>query len=160
MKVAIERIDENNKGFLREMLYQAIYVPEEEQPLPVSVLDDPLLSKYIEDWGKEGDFGIIALIGDLKAGAIWLRYFTSEKKGWGFIAESIPELSMAMMPEYRNRGLGTEMMTRFLDLARERGISCISISVDKRNRAVHFYQRIGFVLVRENEEDFVMKILL
>ena len=139
-------------------MYDAIYVPENENPLPLSIIENPLISKYIEEWGRKGDFGIIYKINVNKIGAVWIRFFYSSNKGFGFISESIPELSMAIKKEYRNQGLGSEMLKRFLAMCRERGIRNISISVDKRNKAFYFYKRIGFKVISENKEDFLMKI--
>ena len=151
MQFETELAGSQNTAFLREMLYEAIYVPEEKKPLPLSILDNPLISKYIDNWGRKGDFGIIAKKDGTYIGAVWARYFSSGNRGFGFISGSIPELSMALKPEYRNRGLGTEMMKRFLEMCRQRGIKSISLSVDKRNRAFSFYKRTGFIVVSENK---------
>jgi len=158
MQLETEIIDKNNDTFLREMMYEAIYVPENEKSLPLSTLENPLISKYIDTWGRKGDFGIMAKTDGINIGAIWIRYFSSKNRGFGFINGNIPELSMALKREYRNQGFGTEMMKRFLNMSGERGIQSISISVDKRNRAFSFYKRAGFKVVSENKEDYVMRI--
>ena len=53
MQFEIEIIDNNNETFLREMMYEAIYIPENEKPLPLSIIEDPLILKYIDKWGKK-----------------------------------------------------------------------------------------------------------
>ncbi|MFP4548475.1 MAG: GNAT family N-acetyltransferase [Fidelibacterota bacterium] len=158
MKFETVYIDQNNKEFLREMIYTAIYVPKEAPPLPFSIIDHPDISKYIADWGKAGDFGVIAKTNEEKAGAIWIRYFDKNNPGYGFISEEIPELTMALKSEFRNRRLGTHMMQKFLSMCRDKEIQSISISVDKRNPAFSFYKRLGFKIVSENDADFLMKI--
>ena len=75
MQFEIEIIDNSNETFLREMIYEAIYVPGNEKPLPYSIIEEPLISKYIDKWGRKGDFGIIAAINGIKIGAIWIRFF-------------------------------------------------------------------------------------
>ena len=47
---------------------------------------------------------------------------------------------------------------KIIERIKKNGFSSISISVDKRNRAVQFYKRVGFKLVKELETDYTMEI--
>ncbi len=123
-------------------------------------LDLPEISKYIDNWAPPGDFGIIAGDGDKPIGAGWGRLFKSTNRGYGYIDDKTPELTMAVKNIYRNRGIGAELMRRFLILAKEKGYKAVSLSVDKRNRAAGFYQGMGFKIINEAETSYTMKMLL
>ncbi|MDR1332409.1 MAG: GNAT family N-acetyltransferase, partial [Tannerella sp.] len=88
-------------------------------------------------------------------GGAWLRILDGEPKGFGYIDSETPELAIAVFREYRNLGIGRELMHRLIDSA-FKGYKQISLSVDKRNYAVKMYKGLGFEIVRENEQDYVM----
>ena len=160
MSIIYRQASINDYHFLREMLYEALFVPEGEKPFPKSILDLPEISKYTENWASPGDFGIIAGDGDEPVGAVWGRLFKSNNRGYGYIDDKTPELTMAVKNSYRNRGIGAELMRRFLILAKEKGHKAVSLSVDKRNRAAGFYREIGFKIINEAETAYTMKMLL
>ncbi len=82
--ISYRQISENDYLFLREMLYEALFVPEGEEPFPESILDLPEISKYIEDWSSS-DFGHIAQDGAELIGAVWGRLFIHANKGYGYV---------------------------------------------------------------------------
>jgi ribosomal protein S18 acetylase RimI-like enzyme len=149
MIVNYRKINQSDYPFLREMLYDAIFLPEGSDLLDKSIIDMPQLSKYIENWQQDSDFGIIVSIDNDPIGAVWARLFKLENKGYGFVHEQIPELSMAISSNYRNIGIGTELLKRFLIFGKELGYSSVSLSVDKRNQAAAFYKKSGFRIVEE-----------
>lgn len=53
-------------------------------------------------------------------------------------------------------GIGTELMKQILLTLKERGYKQVSLSVQKLNYAVSLYKKVGFEVVRENQEDYVM----
>jgi len=133
-----------DEPFLREMLYHSLFVPEGEKPFSRTILQDPAVSKYIEGWGRTGDIGYIALIRDVPVGSATARFFSRKNPGYGFIDESIPELGMAVLPEYRGRGIGTLLLRTLMQSLSDRGIGAVSLSVDVRNPAERLYERFGF----------------
>ena len=72
------------------------------------------------------------------------------------IDDTTPSLSISLLKEYRNLGIGTELMKQILLTLKEREYKQVSLSVQKRNYAVSMYKKVGFEVVRENEEDYVM----
>lgn len=158
MNFMYRKIDKSDYWFLQDMLYEALFIPEGEKPCARSIIDFPELSKYIQNWGRDGDFGIIVQDEDVLIGAVWARLFKEKNKGYGFVDIQTPELTMALKSKYRNRGLGTQLLGRFLELAKESGCKAVSLSVDKRNKAVNFYKRNGFKIVDELETAYTMKI--
>ena len=154
----IRRIKSSEIEFLSEMLYEAIFVPEGQDPLPKEVIRDASLAKYIEHWGRDPyDIAFVAEIDNQLVGAAWGRLFSEENKGFGFVDHQTPELSMAVRPDYRNRGIGTNMMKAIHDAYSNLGVARLSLSVDKANNATHLYRRLGYETVEETETSLTMK---
>ncbi|VTR28604.1 ribosomal-protein-alanine N-acetyltransferase [Actinobacillus pleuropneumoniae] len=132
--------------FLREMLYESLYVPEGGEPFSRDILEEPFMKKYVEDWGRAGDLGYIAVNAAGKpAGSITIRYFDEGNKGFGYVSDDIPELGMALIPESRGQGLGTALMKELFRGMKERGIQKVSLSVAPENAAaMKLYERFGF----------------
>src|SRR5215475_5621085 len=99
-----------DESFLWEMLYHALYVPEGSAPFSKEIVNQPDIAKYVLGWGRPGDMGFVAIdkTSRLQVGAVWIRLFNSHNPGYGYVAEGIPELSIAMLPGYRNLGFGTQ----------------------------------------------------
>ena len=72
------------------------------------------------------------------------------------IDDTTPSLSISLLKEYRNLEIGTELMKQILLTLKEREYKQVSLSVQKINYAVSMYKKVGFEVVRENEEDYVM----
>jgi len=130
----------SDEPFLREMLYLALFVPPGEQPLPRSALRNPAIARYVDGWGtRRGDTGLIALVDNSPVGAAWLRCFLSSDPGYGFVDERTPELSVAVLPAHRGKGIGTLLLERLLD-----AVPATSLSCDPANPAWRLYLRLGF----------------
>jgi ribosomal protein S18 acetylase RimI-like enzyme len=114
------------------------------------------LTRYVDNWGRPGDVAVIAHDTGNRVGAAWLRSFKAGEPGYGFVDEQTPELSIAVVPSQRSRGLGRELMDALLDDAREAGYAQVSLSVEKDSPAVGFYERYGFAVVGEQDGGLVM----
>ncbi|MFW6351317.1 MAG: N-acetyltransferase family protein [Bacteroidota bacterium] len=144
--------------FLTEMLYEAIFIPEGHDPLPKEVIQDQSLSKYIENWGKDKyDIALVVEVNNELVGAIWGRLLTGENKGFGYVDDKTPELSMAVKKEYRNQGIGTKLIKAIAFEYQCIGVESISLSVDKANNASNLYKRFGFEIVAETDTSWTMK---
>lgn len=141
--------------FLRDMVKHAYYwrwgAPE--------TADVPA-ARYVEGWGRPGDRGLIALDEGFAVGAAWYRLFTAARPGYGFLDEQTPELTIAVVPSKRGRGLGEELLTALLDHARQDGFATLSLSVERDNPALHLYERFGFATVKEMGRTLVMQAQL
>ncbi|MGG3508655.1 GNAT family N-acetyltransferase [Paenibacillus lautus] len=135
-----------DESFLREMLYESLYVPEGEEPFSRDILEEPFMKKYVDDWGRAGDLGYIAVNATGKPiGSITIRHFDEENKGFGYVSDDIPELGMALLPESRRQGLGTALMKELFRGMKEHGIQKVSLSVAPENTgAMKLYERFGF----------------
>ena len=75
---------------------------------------------------------------------------------YGHIADDTPSLAMSLYREYRNQGIGTALLERMLELLRKDGYERVSLSVQKANYAVRMYRKVGFVMEKETEEEYIM----
>jgi GNAT superfamily N-acetyltransferase len=126
--------------FLRDMLRHAYYWRiDEDRERPVY--------RYVQNWGRPGDAGLIALAGAHPAGAAWYRLFNERQPGFGFVDERTPELTLAVVPSRRGHGTGAEMLTALLDRARTEGYEAISLSAAREQAP--FYEKFGFTTVGE-----------
>ena len=135
--------------FLRDMLRHAYYWRVgESADLPVA--------RYVTGWGREGDEGLVATDDGNPVGAAWYRLFRREEAGFGFVDESTPELTIAVVPSRRGRGFGHELMTGLLERARRAGYERLSLCVEKDSPAVSLYEGYGFRRVGETEDALTM----
>lgn len=93
--------------------------------------------------------------GAIPLGSAWLRLFSADDPGYGFVAEGIPEAAIAIRPAAVGRGLSRVLIAGLLDHARERGYAGVSLAVSHGNdRARKAYERAGFEFVGlSNEPD-------
>ena len=137
----------HDEPVLRDMLYLALFVPPGSPAPDRSVVAQPEVARYVSDWGRGGDDGIIAVAPNGDAiGAAWLRLWSASDRGYGFVDTRTPELSVAVRPEARGAGIGTELLRRLLQRADE-SYDRVSLSVALLNPAVRLYERLGFVSV-------------
>jgi Acetyltransferases len=154
----IRTMQESDHGCLNEFLYQAIFIPEGSKPLPRSIISEPDIFIYVKDFGgKPGDLGVVAEQNGQIVGAAWTRIIDA----FGHIDDDTPELAISILPEFRSYGIGTKLMKKLFVSLREHGYTQTSLSVQKKNTAVRFYQRLGYKIAETNvdqteHEDFLM----
>lgn len=143
--------------FARTMLYEAVRWrgPEHAPPME-QALADPTLARYLTHWGRPGDAGLILRVGDVPAGAVWLRRFAADAPGFGFVDAETPELSIAVTAGLRGRGIGRSLLTVMLTQARLTGLAAVSLSVEVDNPARTLYEQCGFVTVATVEGSVTM----
>lgn len=147
--------------FLKQMLYEAAaWNPDWPRERMIATLADPMLERYHRDWGREGDLGVIAEIDGEPVGAAWYRQFTAEEPGYGFVDEETPEIGIAVVPLHRRKGIGETLLRALMSEARQRGVKALSLSVAVHNRSRRMYERVGFQKVREEGENWVMRVEL
>ena len=142
---------------LSDFLYEAIYIPDGIEPPPKSVIDSPELQEYIVEFGnRKHDKALVAEIQGNIVGAIWARVMND----YGHIDNDTPSLAMSVCPQYRGLGIGTSLLKQLLQVERLAGYSKISLSVQKSNYAVKMYEKVGFTVVDENSEEYIMTVNL
>ena len=142
---------------LEDMLYEAIYQPDEDNLIPRSVINVSEVNVYIKDFGKwKDDCCLVADSDGEIVGAVWVRIISGEIKGYGYVDNQTPEFAISLFKDYRNKGLGTQLMSRMVDCLRGKGYKQASLNVKKENYAVKLYRKMGFKVIDENEEDYLM----
>jgi ribosomal protein S18 acetylase RimI-like enzyme len=146
----IRRGSPTDVPFMRSMLAHAYHwrVNALEADIP--------LTRYVEAWGREGDVALIATERGHRVGAAWFRLFPASAPGYGFVDEETPELTIAIVPSRRGRGLGEELLSSLLEQARKEGRARISLSVEPDNPAIRLYEQHGFAKVGERAGAWVM----
>ena len=56
--------------------------------------------------------------------------------------------SLAVSLPYRNQGVGTALIEKAKEMAKEKGIGVVTLAVEPENRAKRLYQRLGFAYQR------------
>ena len=146
--------------FLRAMLYEcAFWHPSQPRPPLDEALAEPHLTRYIEDWPRVGDAGVIAEDhAGQSVGAAWYRLFLPDAPGYGYLDAATPEVSIAVAPGDRGKGIGEAMLTSLLTTARTAGIPALSLSVAQTNQAVALYERHGFRKVKVEGGSWTMRV--
>lgn len=153
MEYIIREMKKEEYTFLEEFLYQAIFIPEGAQTPPKSIINTPELQIYISEFGKKKhDKALIAEVDGKVAGAVWVRIMND----YGHIDDSTPSFAISLYKEYRGLGIGTVMMRKMLDILKNAGYKQASLSVQKTNYAVKMYKKVGFEILDENEEEYIM----
>ena len=139
--------------FLDDFLYDAIFIPEGVTPPEKSIIQQPELQKYIADFGKDkGDYCLVAEVDKALVGAVWVRIMDD----YGHVDDDTPSLSISVKSPYRQKGIGTALMKEMLPLLKSEGFQQVSLSVQKANYASKMYLKLGFEIIKTNEEDYIM----
>lgn len=122
---------------------------------PENVRANPLLARYAEGWIRDGDFGLKAIpLRNGKrevAGLIWSRLFPVAAPGFGFVAPDVPEVSLAVKEDKRAKGIGRDLLDRYLWSAKHR-FPAVSLNVRETNvLAVRLYEKAGFRKIEGSE---------
>ena len=152
MDYQIRQLRECEYPILSDFLYEAIFVPEDMEKPPKSILERPELQVYIADFGKEDDWCLVAERDGKILGAVWARIMND----YGHIDDETPSIAISLYKEYRHGGIGTALMNAMVQLLKEKGYKQASLSVQKANYAVHLYQNVGFQILEEKEEEYLM----
>ncbi|MBQ9947102.1 MAG: GNAT family N-acetyltransferase [Oscillospiraceae bacterium] len=153
MNYNIRKIKESEYCLLEEFLYEAIFIPEGVSPPPKEIILQPELQIYISGFGSQkDDICFVAEADGRIIGAVWVR----DMKDYGHIADGVPSFAISLYKEYRNFGIGTELMTTMLNELRSKGYKRTSLAVQKANYAVKMYKKVGFEIIDENDEEYIM----
>jgi ribosomal protein S18 acetylase RimI-like enzyme len=129
--------------FLGEMALLAAFPPG---PLPEDASAKPRVAKWLEDWGRPGDAGVVAWASGERLGAAWCRVLADvvvrDANG-----RPLPELAIAVAPEHRSRGVGARLLDGLARAASQVGHTAVSLTVNEQNPARRLYERAGFHVV-------------
>ena len=118
--------------FLATMLGEAaVWRPDKPTPTADQVLADPRYAMYLAGWPRQGDYGLVAEQ-DGPLGAAWYRTYTEASHGYGFVAEDVPELSIAVIASRRHEGIGRRLLIDLINASVDQGYPALSLSVARR----------------------------
>ena len=149
----IRKLRNEETELLKEFLYEAIFVPEGAELPERSIINQPELALYYNDFGKgSADNCLVAEVDGKVVGAVWTRLMSD----YGHVDDDTPSFAISLYKEYRGRGIGTDMMRKMLKLLKEQGYKRASLAVQKANYAVKMYKAVGFRTIDENDEEYIM----
>lgn len=149
----IREMKKSEYALLNDFLYEAIYIPEGMEAPDRSIINEPELQVYVSGFGdKEDDLCFVAEVDKGIIGAVWVR----DMNDYGHIEDGTPSFAISLYKEYRGYGIGTGLMKRMLNELKNRGYKKASLSVQKANYAAQMYQKIGFEVISESEEELIM----
>jgi len=143
---SIREIVAADQPILWDLLYEALWDFPTGPRRPRSVLSNPQVAAYVQDWGSNGtDLGFLAIASDGSvAGGILSRLMLPPLQGGAFHDEHTPQLGIAVFPAFQRQGLGTALLARYLAAASNR-FPRVSLGVHPENHAdIKLYTRFGF----------------
>lgn len=153
MNYVIRELKPTEYDILTEFLYEAIFIPEGVEPPPKDIIFQPDLQVYISNFGKDkSDKALVAEVEGKIAGAVWVRIMND----YGHIDDETPSFAISLYKEYRSLGIGTALMKNMLSLLKSENYKRASLAVQKANYAVKMYKAVGFKIVDENDEEYIM----
>ncbi|MGM3307380.1 GNAT family N-acetyltransferase [Anabaena sp. WFMT] len=151
MSYSIRLLTKEDEPFLWQMLYEAAQLHKEGYLTAQDAMTHPELKKYVHHWGQKNDLGFVAISSNEQPiGAAWLRLFMEENKGYGYIDDQTPELAIAIVPKYRNQGIGTQLLTHLIASAKI-VYPAISLTVRSSNPALYLYKKLGWKIVEGSD---------
>lgn len=142
--------------FLAVMLGEAaVWRPDKPTPTGEQVMADPRYAMYLEGWPRAGDYGLVAELTE-PVGAAWYRTYTEADGVYGFVAEDVPELSIAVVASHRQHGIGRRLLTGLIEASVAQGYRALSLSVAENNPARRLYASVGFVEVGKHGHTWTM----
>lgn len=152
-KLNIREIRKEEYNLLDDFLYEAIFIPKGTSKPPKKITKNEELQVYIKDFGTyKDDNCLIAEYDNKIVGACWTRIIDD----YGHIDNKTPSFAISLYEEYRGKGIGTKLMKSMLAFLKEKGYRKTSLSVQKNNYAVKMYENVGFKIIDENKEEYIM----
>jgi ribosomal protein S18 acetylase RimI-like enzyme len=142
--------------FLATMLGEAaVWRPDKPTPTADQVLADPRYSLYLSGWPRQGDYGLVADQGG-PLGAAWYRTYSDTSHGYGYVADDVPELSIAVIVSRRHEGIGRRLLIDLIEASIAQGYRALSLSVNRENPARGLYESVGFEPIEQRDTSWTM----
>ena len=153
MNYLIRELRQDEMEVLDTFLYEAIFIPKGVSAPSKDIINQPELQVYVKNFGEDkGDLCLVAQVENEIVGAVWVRIMND----YGHIDDETPSFAISLLKEYRNYGIGTELMKQMLKKLKMQGYRQASLAVQKMNYAVRMYTNVGFEIVDENDKEYIM----
>jgi len=142
MKIELYFLRSSESKIVENMLKYAYRLDKLKKTLD----EVPELKKLSNFYGlTTKDLGLYAMHEKRVVGAIWSRELNSK----------IPTISMALLPEFQDKGIGTQIMEQFLQ---EAGAlyQTIEVKVLQDSKAVNFYKKFGFLEMEDSKQKSIV----
>jgi ribosomal protein S18 acetylase RimI-like enzyme len=144
--VDLRDADADDLGFLTQMLAVAAdWRPGVRGRTTAEILRQPEFAHYVVGWPRPGDCGVVAQLAGEPVGAAWFRFLPSSDRGYGYVADDVPEITIGVREGRRGVGIGSALMRRLVERARSANVGVVSLSVEEDNPAMRLYERVGFI---------------
>jgi ribosomal protein S18 acetylase RimI-like enzyme len=151
--ITIRKIRDDEIPILDDFLYEAIFLPAGVAAPPRTIIEQEDLQVYVRDFSRQpDDHCLVAECDGRVVGAVWVRVMDD----YGHVDDRTPSLAISLYKDYRNQGIGTQLLRRMLELLREKDYRQVSLSVQKANYALRMYQKAGFELIADRGEEVLM----
>ena len=152
-KYVIRSLRKGEKELLKDFLYEAIFIPEGVEAPEKDIVEKPELRVYTDEFGsRKGDNCLVADFGGKVVGTVWTRIMND----YGHVDDDTPSFAISLYKEYRRQGIGSQLMVKMLELLKWQGYEKASLAVQKANYAVKMYKNVGFEIIDENDEEYIM----
>lgn len=152
-KYVIRNLRKGETDLLKDFLYEAIFIPKGTELPERDITEKPELRVYTDDFGtRKGDNCLVADFDGKVVGAVWTRIMDD----YGHVDDETPSFAISLYKEYRGQGIGSQLMVKMLELLKWQGYEKASLAVQKANYAVKMYKNVGFKIVDENAEEYIM----
>lgn len=149
----IRKLRQEEIKILGDFLYEAIFIPEGTKAPPKEIIKEPELQMYVADFGRrKDDICYVAEMSGKIAGAVWCRIMDD----YGHVDNDTPSLAISVLEEFRHCGIGTALMQHMLTALKQQSYRQVSLSVQKANYAARMYEKLGFEIVEDKEEEYIM----
>lgn len=142
----IRKLEASDQAILWDFLYEALWDPPGKPRRPRSVLDNPFIAAYVQNWtSQDSDLGFLAVCpSGAIAGIVCSRILVPPLQGGAFYDDATPQLGIAVFPAFQNQGIGTALLAQHLAAAATR-FRHISLGVHPENHAaIGLYRKFGF----------------
>jgi ribosomal protein S18 acetylase RimI-like enzyme len=132
-----------DQALLWDILHIALWDPPPAPLRPREVLDQPGVRIYAENWGRDGDIGVIGEWDGAPVGGVWVRRITGGT-GLAYVDDDTPQLGVGLFPDFQRRGFGSILFGALLKTCADHGFKQVSLTVHPENPAIALYERFGF----------------
>jgi ribosomal protein S18 acetylase RimI-like enzyme len=127
-------------------------VTDETNPIPREVVNVPQVRVYIDKFGqKKDDCCLVADLNGKIIGGVWVRILADKMKGYGNIDNKTPEFAISLFKEYRNCGIGTQLMHEMFARLKAKGYKQASLIEKDENADKDILDFNSFVEQKGNE---------